>query len=89
VVVTRDTSGGGTPETQVTVTSPGQLITGAILSTNTINWSHIAAFPHESIIEYVLVTVRGHGFISSTVCTLKDGITRPQLSLAIPPFEKN
>ena len=64
--------------------SPGQVITGEVISLTIIICTHCPVLPHESAISYVRVIVLGQVPLSASVTENVD-TSRPQLSVALPP----
>jgi|SRR5687768_194903 len=77
-------NGGGISPLHSKVASDGHMSTGGTASSIMTFCTHWPGLPHESIIEYVRVIVRGHVPLSvSTI--VKEFSSIPQLSLIVPP----
>ena len=74
---------------QSTVVPAGQVIAGGVLSLTVNAWEQEDTFPHESAMEYVLVTVLGQVPEAAWLTSENEEVTSPQLSEAAPPAAEN
>ena len=72
---------GGTLLAQDTVTLPGQVTVGGVISNTVITWAHVAVLLHASVAVYVLVTVKRLAQVILVMTSALVTVTRPpQLS---------
>ena len=69
-----------------TVTPAGQVITGGVVSPNWSVWVQLAVLPHESVTEYVRVSILGQ---VPDLVSVAENVLMPQLSAADPPAVMN